>query len=101
MPDTRHPTPDTRHPRSVGYIPPMSRLQPMQEITEIEKAVLVFVEPDESLRGYAREELAALTETAGATVVGEFFQRRDRPDPRYYIGPGKTDELFAGVQDAQ
>jgi len=73
----------------------------MQEITEIEKAVLVFVEPDESLRPYAREELVALTETAGATVVGEFFQRRDHPDPRYYIGPGKTEELLAGVLDAQ
>ena len=79
----------------------MSRLQPMHEITEVERAVLVFVEPDESLRTYAREELVALTETAGATVVGEFFQRRDRPDPAFYIGPGKTEELYAGVQDAQ
>jgi GTP-binding protein HflX len=79
----------------------MSRLQPMHEITEVERAVLVFVERDEDLRPYAREELIALTETAGAAVVGEFFQRRDRPDPAFYIGPGKTEELFAGVQDAQ
>ncbi len=78
----------------------MSRLQPMHEITEVEKCVLVFVEPDEKLRTYAREELIALAETAGATVVGEFFQRRDRPDPRFYIGSGKTEELFAGVRDA-
>src|SRR4051812_24216708 len=79
----------------------MSRVQPLHEITEVEKAVLVFAEPDPELMPYAREELVALTETAGATVVGEFYQRRDRPDPRFYIGPGKTDELFAGVQDAR
>ena len=79
----------------------MSRLQPMHEITEIERAILVFVEPDPEIRPYAREELIALTETAGAAVVGEFFQKRDNPDPRFYIGPGKTEELFAGVQDAE
>ncbi len=73
----------------------------MHDITEIEKAILVFVEPDVELKPYAREELIALTETAGASVVGEFYQKRDRPDPRYYIGPGKTEELYAGVQDAQ
>jgi GTP-binding protein HflX len=79
----------------------MARTQPMHEITEIERAVLVFSEPDPELVPYAREELVALTETAGAAVVGDFYQRRDRPDPRFYIGPGKTEELFAGVQDAR
>ncbi len=73
----------------------------MHEITEIEKAILVFVEPDQEMLPYAKEELIALTETAGAAVVGEFYQKRDRPDPRFFIGPGKTEELFAGVQDVQ
>jgi GTPase len=73
--------------------------QPMIEINETERAILVFVEPDEEMRPYAKDELTALTETAGAKVVGEFFQRRDRPDAAYYIGPGKTQELYAGVQD--
>lgn len=73
----------------------------MHEIEGTERAILVMVEPDEELRPYAVEELTALTETAGGEVVGEFFQRRDRPDPAYYIGPGKTEELYAGVQDAQ
>jgi GTP-binding protein HflX len=73
----------------------------MHDITEVEKAILVFVEPDQEMLPYAREELIALTETAGATVVGDFYQKRDRPDPRLYIGTGKTEELFAGVQDAQ
>lgn len=73
--------------------------QPMIEMKDDERAVLVSVEPDELLRPYAIEELTALTQTAGAVVVGEFYQRRDRPDAAYYIGPGKTQELFAGVQD--
>src|SRR5579871_5778930 len=75
--------------------------QPMIEINDTERAILVFVEPDEELRPYAVDELTALAETAGAKVVGEFFQRRDRPDAAYYIGPGKTQELYAGVQDTQ
>ena len=72
---------------------------PMIDINDSERAILVSVERDEELRPYASQELIALTETAGATVVGEFFQRRDRPDAAYYIGPGKTQELYAGVQD--
>src|SRR5690349_8714269 len=78
----------------------MSRIQPLHEVTDVERAILVFVEPDEEIRPYAREELIALTETAGAQVVGEFYQKRDRPDPASYIGSGKAEELFAGVQDA-
>lgn len=73
----------------------------MHQIEDRERAVLVLVEPDEALRPYAVEELTALTQTAGAEVVGEFYQRRDRPDPAYYIGPGKKEELYAGVQDTR
>jgi GTP-binding protein HflX len=72
----------------------------MYDISELERAILVSVEPDEELRPYALEELAALTTTAGAVVVDSFYQRRDRPDPAYFIGPGKTTELFEGVQAA-
>ncbi|HEY2331598.1 MAG TPA: GTPase HflX [Acidimicrobiales bacterium] len=39
------------------------------------------------------EELALLVDTAGADVVGEVLQRRDRPDPATFIGKGKADEL--------
>ncbi len=78
----------------------MSRNVALHEITDSERAILVSVERDEALRPYAMEELTALTTTAGAEVVGEFFQRRDRPDPAYFIGTGKTEELFAGVQDS-
>ena len=38
-------------------------------------------------------ELRALAGSAGAEVVGEFLQRRDRPDPATLIGRGKLDEI--------
>jgi GTPase len=43
-----------------------------------------------------REDLAELREllrTAGAAVVGELVQQRERPHPNLYLGPGKVDEL--------
>jgi GTP-binding protein HflX len=39
------------------------------------------------------DELAALAETAGATVVGSAFQRRTDPDPVWYFGKGRAAEL--------
>ena len=39
------------------------------------------------------EELAALAETAGASVVGSAFQRRSGPDPVWYFGKGRAAEL--------
>ncbi|HLH80230.1 MAG TPA: GTPase HflX [Chthonomonas sp.] len=68
---------------------------------ELERAVLVSVEPDEALRPYALAELAALARTAGAEVVGEFYQRRLRPDAAFFIGPGKVEELLAGIHASQ
>jgi GTPase len=38
-------------------------------------------------------ELALLADTAGAEPVESVLQRRDRPDPATYVGPGKADEL--------
>ncbi len=38
-------------------------------------------------------ELRTLAESAGATVVGEILQRRDRPDPATLIGAGKLEEI--------
>jgi GTP-binding protein HflX len=43
---------------------------------------------DESLA-----ELRTLAESAGAKVVGELLQRRDRPDPATLIGAGKLEEI--------
>lgn len=38
-------------------------------------------------------ELSRLAKTAGADVVGEVLQRRDRPDTTYFIGKGKASEV--------
>jgi len=43
---------------------------------------------DESLA-----ELRTLAESAGASVVGQILQRRDRPDPATLIGEGKLEEI--------
>jgi GTPase len=43
---------------------------------------------DESLA-----ELRTLADSAGALVVGEILQRRDRPDPATLIGAGKLEEI--------
>jgi GTPase len=39
------------------------------------------------------DELRSLASSAGAQIVGEFMQRRDRPDPATLIGKGKLEEI--------
>ncbi|MDW8008733.1 MAG: GTPase HflX [Chloroflexota bacterium] len=41
------------------------------------------------------EELALLADTAGARVVGRVVQRLERPDPAYYVGRGKLQEIVS------
>ena len=41
----------------------------------------------------ALDELALLVDTAGADVVAPVEQRRERPDPAYFVGKGKAEEL--------
>lgn len=66
--------------------------------TEIirERAVLVGVitqeQSEEKVHEYL-EELAFLTETAGAEPVNAFTQKIDIPNPRTYIGSGKLIEI--------
>jgi GTP-binding protein HflX len=38
-------------------------------------------------------ELAELLRTAGVATVGEVIQRRERPHPNTYLGPGKVAEV--------
>ena len=45
-------------------------------------------------------ELEELLRTAGVAAVGEMVQRRDRPHPNSYLGPGKLDELKAEISSA-
>src|SRR3954468_16681110 len=56
-----------------------------------EKAILVGIGPgigEEDL-----DELAALADSAGAEAVGRIVQSRNEPDPQFWIGKGKVEEL--------
>ena len=44
-------------------------------------------------------ELAELTDTAGASIVGELVQQIDKPHPATYLGSGKIDELRDRVNE--
>ena len=44
------------------------------------------------------EELKQLADTAGAEVVARFLQKRPKPDPAFFIGRGKVQELALYVQ---
>lgn len=60
------------------------------------KAALVSLVPkgeDEIEYEISLDELARLADTAGAEVFARLTQQKENPDPRTYIGKGKTEEL--------
>jgi len=61
----------------------------------LERVILVGVWTEGSVKDAenSMEELAALSETAGSTVLDALIQRRDKPDPATFIGSGKVSEL--------
>ncbi|MFN8138485.1 MAG: GTPase HflX [Fimbriimonadales bacterium] len=63
------------------------------------RAFLVFVNSDAEEDEYSESELNSLCEAAGVGVVGSIRQRVDQPSTASYIGKGKLEELWAGVQD--
>ncbi|MES0361172.1 MAG: GTPase HflX [Anaerolineales bacterium] len=46
-------------------------------------------------------ELALLADTAGLDVVGQATQRKNSPNPKTFIGPGKVDEVKMLVEEVQ
>ena len=63
---------------------------------EAERAVLVGIATGSTSLEKENEyldELAFLTETAGAVAVKRFIQKLDLPNGKYYIGSGKLDEV--------
>jgi GTP-binding protein HflX len=56
-----------------------------------ERAVLVGVGP--GIREEDLDELAALAGSAGAEPVGRLVQSRPTPDPQFWIGKGKVEDL--------
>ena len=62
-----------------------------------ERAILVHVVFKDGFSTPDFDEFTELAGTAGATPVATVSANRDRPDPRYFIGSGKADELRALV----
>jgi GTP-binding protein HflX len=61
-----------------------------------ERAVLVALVTDELTKEQVEEhldELEMLADTAGAVTVFKISQDKFRPDPAYYIGKGKAEEI--------
>ena len=67
-----------------------------------EKTILVGMDWGQIKGGWTAEdsleELKQLADTAGAVVVNRFIQRRAKPDPAFFIGKGKVQELALYAQ---
>ncbi len=64
-----------------------------------ERAVLIHASPDRLPEESEREEFVELATSAGAVVVGELVASKKRPNPRFYIGKGKLEDLKVLVHD--
>lgn len=71
---------------------------------EIEQAVLIGVinqdQDEEQVEEYL-DELAFLTETAGAVPVKRFTQKLDKPNPKTFVGTGKINEIARFVEEKE
>jgi GTP-binding protein HflX len=83
----------------------MSRKSPEPTTRPRERAYLVGVEftgsNDLLSLSDSLTELTLLADTAGLDVVGQSTQKLDHPNPRYYIGSGKVEEVKALVDEFQ
>lgn len=80
----------------------MQQLYDTQTPNPPSRAILIGVTLRDSMLHETEEslqELRQLTETAGIEVVCETIQARNAPNPTYYIGEGKVEELKAVVEE--
>jgi GTPase len=70
---------------------------------ENERAILAGIEFTSKKTSWAIEdsmaELARLAETAGAIVVGQLTQRKEKPDNALFLGKGKVQEVALAIQN--
>lgn len=64
-----------------------------------ERAVLVRIGIGGPVEHEDLEEFAQLALSAGATPVATLTGRRERPDPRFYVGSGKAEEIRAAAAE--
>ncbi|MBC7328394.1 GTPase HflX, partial [bacterium] len=79
--------------REIGRFP----LIPRRGIIN-ERAILVGLERGDDWQD-RMQELRELAISAGAEIVGEVTQKREVPDPVYYIGRGKAEELVVMMSE--
>lgn len=73
----------------------------LYDVETEDKALLIVADPrDEREVDANTEELILLAESAGVQIVDEMHVRRAFPDPRYYIGPGNSEDAFVRVQES-
>ncbi len=70
------------------------RIKPQREL---ERAVLVHVDFSQQADQEGLEEFRELVDSAGAEVCTLITTRRDRPDPKYFVGSGKAQEIADAV----
>ena len=73
------------------------------QVKEINRAILAGLSApcltrEENATDQSLEELAALLDTAGGTCLATVLQNRSAPDPRTFVGEGKTAEIKELVQ---
>jgi GTP-binding protein HflX len=66
-----------------------------------DKALVVALDFGRAPRAARLAEISALATSAGATVVGNLGGRRERPDPAFFAGRGKVDEIADKRRDAE
>ncbi|MCW5942194.1 MAG: GTPase HflX [Fimbriimonadaceae bacterium] len=77
----------------------MSKHDSNSTAAPIERAVLVYVNHDESEDAYVEAELNGLCEAARVEPVAEIRQRIDRPVSGTYLGKGKLEEIAVLVKE--
>jgi len=66
-----------------------------------ERAILVHAAVGGAPDTAEREEFVELATSAGAAVVDQLVSARKSPDPRFFIGKGKVEELSESVRNNQ
>lgn len=80
----------------------MNTFQTPKKTVYKERAILAgafFPEQDDPLKTELIEELKHLSNTAGAEVQEILTQNRTRPDYKYFVGSGKTDEIQHAIEE--
>lgn len=62
-----------------------------------ERVILVHIQFNRFHASGDLAECRVLADSAGADVIQEITGRRNQPDPKYFIGSGKVDELLENV----